>query len=55
MAQPVTRAGQIAAGALFGALARTFGTRPLHPEGWAFEASSSIGMPFWKYATAPAR
>ena len=38
MAGPVTTAGRAAAGALFGTLARAFGTRPLHPEGRAYRA-----------------
>lgn len=45
MSGPVTIAGRAAAGTLFGTLARTLGTRPLHPEGWAFEASFVVDTP----------
>ena len=45
MAQPVTTAGRAAAGTLFGTLARTVGTRPLHPEGWAFAAELVVDDP----------
>jgi hypothetical protein len=42
---PVTAVGRAAAGTLFGTLARTFGTRPLHPEGWAYEAELVVDEP----------
>jgi hypothetical protein len=45
MAGPATTVGRTAAGALFGALARTLGTRPLHPEGWAFAATLVVDEP----------
>lgn len=45
MAGPVTTVGRAAASTLFGTLARTFGTRPLHPEGWAFAAEFVVDEP----------
>jgi hypothetical protein len=45
MADPLTSAGRAAAGALFGTLARTFGTRPLHPVGVAFDAELVVDEP----------
>ena len=45
MPRPVTAVGRAAAGTLFGTLARALGTRPLHPEGWAYEAELVIDEP----------
>ena len=45
MAGPLTIAGRAAAGTLFGTLARALGTRPLHPEGWAFAATLAVDEP----------
>jgi hypothetical protein len=45
MDQPVTKAGQAAAGALFGRLANLFGTRPLHPAGGAFDGELVVEHP----------
>lgn len=45
MSRPATQIGQAAAGALFGTLARALGTRPLHPDGVAFEAELVVETP----------
>ena len=45
MPRPVTAVGRAAAGTLFGTLARALGTRPLHPEGWAYEAELVVDEP----------
>ena len=45
MPRPVTAVGRTAARALFGTAARALGTRPLHPEGWAYEAELVVDEP----------
>jgi hypothetical protein len=45
MPGPATQIGRAAAGALFGTLAKAFGTRPLHPTGVAFEAELVVDEP----------
>ena len=44
MAGPVTTVGRAAASTLFGTLAGVLGTRPLHPEGWAFAAELVVDL-----------
>ena len=45
MASPPTRLARAAAGALFGAVARVRGDRPLHPAGVAFAGELVVGEP----------
>ena len=55
MPDPATRIGRAAAGALFGTLARSLGTRPLHPTGVAFHASLVVDQPRLRDARLLAR
>ena len=45
MPGPVTAIGRTAAATLFGTAARALGTRPLHPEGWAYKAELVVDEP----------